>query len=354
MRILRVVVVIICLCGMAAFDRAGAAEGPGTVPPFRDVYEFIRTNLPALSESELNRAAVMGFLGQLHPQVSLSTNGVISDNAALPLLSKSTVLEHGYGFLRVGRVAPGLAKAVREAYDSLRSTSKLEGLIVDLRFAVGQEYAAAVETADLFFKSERPLLKLGETVKRSTAKTNEINLPFAVLINGYTSGAAEALAAMLRQDDGVLLLGNPTAGHAYLFKEYPLGSGLQVRISQGSVAVGEDQILTDKGVAPDIRVAVSPEDEKMYFEDPYKTPPKGVARSARPGTNELSSAQAANRARHRLNEAELVRMQRDGIDFDTEPPVSAAPQASVPVINDPVLSRGIDLLKGLALALKRR
>jgi C-terminal processing protease CtpA/Prc len=307
-----------------------------------------------MSEADLNRAAVLGFLARLQPQVSLVTSLTAQpDVSAVPLLSRSAVLDGAYAFLRIGRVGPGLAKALGTVFDELRSTNKLRGVIVDLRFAVGYDYASAGEVANLFVKTEQPLLQWGQETVRSTAKTSAIDLSAAVLVNSYTSGAAEALAAALRQAASAVLIGSPTAGRAYLFKEFPLSDGEVMRIASGSVTIGDGQPLSNKGLAPDINLTLSFEDEKAYFEDPYRSSSRPFAQSAKPNTNDLASTQNTNRSRRRLNEAELVRMQRDGVDLEAEPPPVSSPLPGGPVINDPALARALDLLKGLAMALKR-
>jgi Peptidase family S41 len=351
---------VVLIVGMVGWDNAGiscAEQAPTpALPPFSEVYGLVRSNLAGVGEAELNRAAVLGFLGQLRSQVTLATTNAAgsADVSAVPLLSKATVFDGAYGFLRIGRVAPGLANSVRSAYDQLRSTNKLKGLIVDLRFAIGQDYAAAAETADLFFKTEQPLLQWGDSTARSTSKANAIDLPLVLLVNSYTSGAAEALAAAVRQADNTVIIGSPTAGHAYLFKEFLLSDGQILRIATGSIAAGNGQRLADQGLLPDIRVAVNFDEEKAYFEDPFRAAPKPLAQLAKPGAHDVAANQSTNRSRRRLNEAELVRMQRDGIDFEAETPPSSAPQAPGQVIGDPALSRALDLLKGLALALKQR
>ncbi|MFO1502063.1 MAG: S41 family peptidase [Verrucomicrobiota bacterium] len=183
---------------LSAADAASVA-----FPSFDEVYGVVRSNLTGASAEELNRAAVAGFLSQLQSRVTLVTNGAAASQAeAVPLVSKATALEGAYGFLRVGRVDGGLAKAFRQAYDDLVSTNKLKGLIVDLRFAGGHDYAAAAEAADLFYRTEQPLLQWGETSIRSTTKASAIELPLVVLINRETSGAAEAFAAGLRHAEG--------------------------------------------------------------------------------------------------------------------------------------------------------
>jgi len=333
--------------------RAENASAP-PMPRFAEVYDLVRSNLSGMSETELNRAAVAGFVSQLQGEVSLATNSASADAGAAPLVSKTIVFDGAYLLVRIGRVAPGLNSELTRVYDQSRATNKLKGLIVDLRYSGGQDYASAAATADLFLKDEQPLLQWSDTMVRSTPKSAAIELPMAVLINRSTTGAAEALAAVLRQADGAVLIGSPSAGQAYLFKEFPLSNGQTLRIASGWISVGEGQKLSDKGLTPDITVAVSSEDEKVYFSDPYKVLARPLALFGKPGTNDLASAQTADRSRHRRNEADLVRMQRDGIDLEADLPPPTAPQFTGPTLTDPAMSRALDLLKGLSLALKRR
>jgi hypothetical protein len=322
-------------------------------PPFSDIYSLVRSNLAGATDAQLNQAAVLGFLSRLQPEVSLVTNGMKESNGtSAPLLTRTTVFDGAYAYLRVGRVAPDLAKALRTSLDGLRATNKLKGLILDLRFAGGDDYGAAAEAADVFTNTEQPLLQWGDHATRSSPKDTPIDLPDIVLVNGSTTGAAEALAAALRSATGAVLIGGQTAGRAYLFKEFPLSNGQVLRIAGGSIATGDGQRLSSKGLTPDIRVHVSPQDEKAFLQDPYRASGPSVA-LGKANTNNLLAEQSTNRPRRRLNEAELVRMQRDGTDPDAEPPLVTAGPAAAPVISDPALSRALDLLKGLALALKR-
>ena len=89
----------------------------------------------------------------------------------------------------------------------------------------------------------------------------------------------------------------------------------------------------------------SPEDEKAYFVDAYKVLAKPGALAA---TN-LASLTVTNKPRRRLNEAELVRMLREGEVPDEDMARPAAAEPARPVVTDPALARAIDLLKALAV-----
>jgi hypothetical protein len=328
---------------------ANAAETPG----FDEVYGLLRSNLTGMAEAELEQAVIKGLLQQLGPRVNLITNASETESAAGgqagAALTKSTVFDQSFGYLRVARVGAGLAAAVNEALAKLNATNRLQGLALDLRYADGFDYAEAVKVADQFIAEERPLLSWGETKARSSAKTNAFGHPVTVLINGQTAGAAEALAAMLREAKAGLIIGGPSAGQASLFKEFALRTGHRLRIATTPVHLADGQAIPATGLTPDILVAVSAEDEKQYYADAYRVIAKPVPRSlpSRGGTNQTSTA--TNRA-SRLNEADLVRMKREGLD--PESVVSGSDRVTAPpkpVVTDPALARALDLLKGLAV-----
>jgi C-terminal processing protease CtpA/Prc len=230
--------------------------------------------------------------------------------------------------------------------------NRIKGLVIDLRFAGGKDYAAAVAVANRFFGEEQPLVDWGEGWKKSTAKTNAILLPTAVLVNRKTTGAAEALAGMLRHREVGLLIGTNTAGEASMTREFALKTGHRLRLAVAPVKVADGRELPFSGIKADIQVEVSPEDELAWFEDAYKAPPKpaGLAVAA---ANEAAGPGSTNREpRRRVNEAELVRRSREGQLPDLEPPAANEPSGTTesrPVVHDPALARALDLLKGLAV-----
>jgi C-terminal processing protease CtpA/Prc len=292
--------------------------------------------------------------------VRLATQAAAAETASEPPpLSKTAVYDEAFACLRISRVAPGLAEEIAAAYDQLQATHKLKGLVLDLRFAQGQNYAAAAAVADRFLSGEQPLLDWGETLQHSTAKTNAIQIPVAILANRHTAGAAEALAAVLRHANVGLVIGNRTAGQAQVFQEFPLANGQRLRIATAAIKLGNDQPMSSEGLAPDIKVEITEADERDYFEDAFRVLPKTMARfsgAGGPSTNNLAGGASTNRSsRRRINEAELVRMQREGTELDTNAPL-APPKfkgSEKPAVQDPVLVRALDLLKGISVVQRR-
>jgi len=133
------------LLGLLAFlaIRSGLSAETNDLPHFQEVFRLLRANLPGVTEEDLNRAAVQGLLDQFYPRVILVTNGApAAAGQEDALLTRTTVYNESYGYVRAARVATGLADQIKSAYEKLGGRNKLKGLILDLRFAAGQDYIA--------------------------------------------------------------------------------------------------------------------------------------------------------------------------------------------------------------------
>jgi len=324
-----------------------ALRAASETPEFKEVYELIRANVGALTESELDRAAVEGLLEKLNSRAWLvnptKTSTTETNVAHVP---STAIFDESYGYIRIARVGAHLPGEFSAALEHLSATNKLKGLVLDLRYADGSDYDAAAKVADRFLGSEQPLLDWGKGVVKSTDKTNAFRQPVAILVNQFTSGAAEALAAVLREKDVGLLIGTNTAGQASITKDFPLKDGETLRIAVAPIKVGDGELV--ERLKPDIRVDVSPEDERAYFVDAYKV----LSRPSVGGvsTNVASLSVTNKSPRRRLNEAELVRMLREGENLEEEnPKPGRAFEPGKPMVTDPALARAIDLLKALAV-----
>jgi len=322
------------------------------VPDFKEVYDLVHSHLAGESEADLNHAAVQGLLNQLHSKVWLD-NGQSETNAASggPLLAKSSLYDGPIAYLRIGRVGEGLASQVSAALKDLKGTNQLKGIIFDLRFADGHDYAAAASVADLFTSRAMPLLDWGNGYVRSTAKADAITLPVAILVNQETAAAAEAMAAVLRANDRGVILGANTAGEATVGREFPLKNGQRLRIATAAVKLADGETLSANGVKPDIQVNVRPEDEKAYFADPFKELASSANLTA--GINGNGAKTNGTNRLLRTTEADLIRERKERpgmeLEYSSSSPSAREGEAEKPMVRDPVLGRALDLIKGIAV-----
>jgi hypothetical protein len=354
-RTISLLAALLALAGGQAGLRAQAKAEDAPAPEFKEVYDLIRAHLAGVSEGQLNQAAVAALVSGLAPRVSLVTNAAAGSAPGEALLvSKSSVFEGDILYVRVGRVGDGLANAISAACTKPGTTNKLKGVALDLRYSAGDDYAAAAAAADLFVKKEQALLNWGNGMVRSKEKTNAITLPVALLVNRQTAGAAEALAAALRETGAGLILGGRTAGQAMVAQEFPLKNGERLRIATAPVQLGDGTALSERGLKPDIAVEVSPEDERAYFGDAFKAT-ENTNLLASGGLLLTNQANGTNHAvrRARYNEAELVRERREGVS-ETDLTALRGREPEKPMVQDPALARALDLLRGLALVRQTR
>ncbi len=329
----------------------GVALPAAEPPKLEELMSVIRTNLAGVSETEVTEAAVSGLLDHFRSRVFWVTNAAAAPAPVqdTPLLADTNLFDGACGYVRVGRVAAGVAPLISDAFRGLMATNSLKGLVLDLRFAEGEDFAAAGRVAALFVNRDQPLLDWGSGQARAAAGTNAFTLPLAVLVNGETRGAAEALAAAVQAAQAGLVIGSTTAGQASVFQEFSLSTGQHLRIAVAEVMVGDGKPMPATGLTPDIVVNVPPADERKYIADPFKP---------LPGTGAAGGRSAGANRSPRLTEAELVRLHREGLDtLPTRPRSAEAPSSRArkpqappaPLVADPVLVRALDLLKGLAV-----
>ena len=343
------------LTGGLAWSGSAQAGPTNPVPDFKEVYELLRANLPEATDGILNRAVVAGLVSQFPGKVVLvgGPADAVTGSQNGSALAKTVVIENNVVYFRVSRILASLPGELSAAGRTLTGTNKVVGSVLDLRFSGGDDYAAAQKTAELW----------------ATAKTSRpVAGPLVVLVNGGTSGAAEALVAELRKAGKGLIIGSPTAGAAMTFKEFPLKDGERLLIATTPVKV-DGQAMPSGGLKPDIAVAVNADQERAFWDNPYGT----LAQN-----NQIAQS-VSNRFLpyvDHTSEADLVRQkQNDGgslrlRDMDSPRPVpnvrpandrdgnedSASPAAGTPrpVLRDPVLARGVDLVKGLAVVRESR
>src|SRR4030095_3701815 len=154
---------------------------------FPELYELLKTNLLGGGEEELNRAAVNGLLQQLRGRVNLvNDSGTTPAPETVSKAISATGFDRTYGYVRLTRLDAGAASNFATTCERLIATNRLKGLVIDLRFTAGTDYAAAIAVANCFFADSRPLMDWGQGWKNSSAKSNAISVPVAVLVNSQT------------------------------------------------------------------------------------------------------------------------------------------------------------------------
>jgi hypothetical protein len=124
-----------------------------------------------------------------------------------------------------------------------------------------------------------------------------------------------------------------------------LSNGQVLRVATQAIELGSGARLSGP-VKPDIDIQVSLEEERAYYANAFADFSKTNLPTDSEGTNSVSATNRTSR-RNRFNEADLVREHNLRSRGEGGLAVERPPQA--PVVNDPVLARALDVLKGLAV-----
>lgn len=318
---------------------------------FEEVFSLVRSNLNGAAEGEindLNRAAAAEFIDKLRGRVELTEGASAASRGSF--ISKTNTYD-GIVYIRLASVGPGVASQIAE---TVKASPKAKGLILDLRFARGDDYGAAVDVVGLFLGSEHPILKWGDTVGKTSARGDVIDLPLVALVNHSTSGAAEALAATLRDQSLAILIGRPTAGQANVFQDFTLSGGQHLKIASSKVTLPDGKPIGAGGLAPDTSVEADEKNERRWLENPYLVIAKpGIPEGPAPFLTSVT-----NRFLHRPNAAEVGRRHREELEDDVtggrqSSNTVGGPSKGPQVVQDAALARGIDFLKGLSVSRER-
>jgi hypothetical protein len=299
------------------------------------------TNPEALGELELSRATVQGLISRLAPGVILlpDRQSARSETAA-PFYNE--ILQEHIGYLRLGTLNSGNLQALDKAL-VIFASKKVDALIVDLRASgPANDFETAAEFAKRFCPKGKPLFKLHKAGARQDHVFISDRDPafqglITVLIDGETSGGAEALAGILRMSDKAMSIGQPTAGRAVEYSDLPLPSGKVLRVAVAQASLPEGQSFFPGGIKPDLPVEMSMPDKRQIFQ---RSAEKGIGsfvyETERPHMNEAALLAGTN---PELDAAEAAQRRRE--------------RGSERALHDLVLQRALDLITSLEIYQKK-
>ena len=156
------------------------------------------------------------------------------------------------GFLEiiVHNISNGAVAIVNEA---LAQHPDLDGIILDMRAATGDDERAAAKLAGLFV-GQKPVMRIAQTateevevVPGSNAVTD---VPVVVLMSDMTRGTAEAIVGAFYENGRGVLVGTPTAGLARIATRIDLENGGALELMNKSLKTGMGREIDGRGIFP--------------------------------------------------------------------------------------------------------
>ena len=168
------------------------------------------------------------------------------------------------GYLKVRQFIDATDVEMLSAIDALEAQG-MRGLILDLRGNPGGRLDTAAKMAQVFLEPGQPVVTVQsrrglEEVYRAEASAGAFRGPMVVLIDGNSASASEILAGALRDHARARLVGEPSYGKGSVQSVYRFRRGDGLKLTTARYLLPGGEAINGRGVEPDVRVDMQPED----------------------------------------------------------------------------------------------
>ncbi len=292
-----------------------------------------------VDDRSIARATLDGLLDRLDHGAMLlpKPSGNAAPPAAEPLPDAffAETVGDRTGYIRLGALTRDhlgdLDKALKDFSDK-----KLPALVFDLRAtAASSDYELAADVIRRFVAKGKPLFTLrrpSNNQERLFTSNGDPAFGGTVLlaVDADTAGAAETVAAVIRNYDRCLVVGERTAGQAVEYADLRLSGGTILRVAVSQVVLPANLSIFPDGLKPDLPVKTPAADKVAVFvQSQGKSIAPFVFETERPRFNEAALVSGVN------PEFDAARDRQAALREGKPPPK--------PPLRDPVLQRAFDL-----------
>lgn len=180
-------------------------------------------------------------------------------------------IENGIGYIRIDSFTGKAAEEFAQAVDDMLSLGA-KALIFDIRDNPGGDLNTVVTICDRILPEctittlEGKLVDPPKVYKSTGEKS--IDIPFAVLINGYSASASEIFASAVQDNKAGTLIGTNTFGKGIVQTTWEVlpGEGY-LKLTTDVYLTPNGEMIHEKGVAPDVELEQDAELDalEVYF-----------------------------------------------------------------------------------------
>jgi carboxyl-terminal processing protease len=175
------------------------------------------------------------------------------------------------GYVRLVQFNEPTADELAKALDELQKQG-MQALVLDLRNNPGGLLNSAVDVCAQFLPPNTKVVSTQGRVasqqhdySTSGAKKERPSFPMVVLINEGSASGAEIVAGALKDLHRAVLVGETTFGKGSVQNVMQLPDGSAVRFTTAKYYTPSKQVIQGNGVEPNIRVAMTAEQERSLF-----------------------------------------------------------------------------------------
>lgn len=164
--------------------------------------------------------------------------------------------EDGIGYIYVKEFDTITLEQFQNALDELNKQN-MKGLIVDLRNNGGGNLSTVCDMLNLLLPKGTIVYTQDKNGNKNTYSSdgkNELKIPMAVLVNGYSASASEIFAGAIQDYALGDIIGETTFGKGVVQEIYDLKDGTSVKLTKSEYFTPKGRNIQGTGITPDVEV----------------------------------------------------------------------------------------------------
>lgn len=178
----------------------------------------------------------------------------------------SALMDESVGYIQLKQMTSNACDLVKRSVQDLMAQGA-QAFVLDIRDNPGGYLTQSLDTASLFVPSGTlvGIETLDGTNTRTASGVTVTNLPLVVLMNSYTSSAAEVLAAALQDNQRATTVGQTTMGKGSVQVVRELTFGGAIRYTAAYYLTPSGRQINGTGITPELIVGATGEDDTQLL-----------------------------------------------------------------------------------------
>ena len=162
---------------------------------------------------------------------------IVREKVSIPSIPYSGVQQDSIGYIYLSGFTADCSKDFKEAFINMQKTTKLKGLIIDIRGNGGGLLQEAVNIMSMFVPTNEQIVSMKGRIasKNQTYKTIgypiDTIIPIVVLVNGGSASASEILSGSMQDLDRGVIVGQRTFGKGLVQNIIPIAYNSQMKVT---------------------------------------------------------------------------------------------------------------------------